>query len=210
MADNLLDIGDESIFPFNLNWSILPKSNFLVTRNLLQFQGTSSDLSELNPETPIIFEVLVSIDDMGSAYSLLEFIHDSKGDVIRFWIKYPKQMFKLVQDSSIGSAILYADPNTFDSAAQGYERIYITMKNGDIITKQVTSADIVSGVMQLGLGSALDREITTDNYFEIGRLLLVRFDSTDFEFKAITNVYLDITLRFFELVKEYSELAPNP
>jgi len=209
MADDLKDIGQEDIFPLPMNWQRSPANLFIITRYLHQFAGTSSSISELNPETPISFEGLFTIFNKTDEHSLLDFMHSRKGRIIRFWIPYQKEMFTLVDPASIGSGAINCEENGAVISYQGYERIYIKMKSGDMLTRWVTGITQDFNKIALTLDTPLDRDIGLDDYFEIGRFLLVRFDSDKFEFEVSTNNIFDFSQRFVELVKEYSELAPN-
>ena len=210
MADSLLDIGGESIFPLSPNWATKPKQSLIINRFLKEYPGTATEMETLNEETPIKQEWSFSVYNKADELTLLEFIHDHKGRIIRFWVKYQSQSFILSQAVSVSSSIMYVEHNEFQLSAEGYERIFIEMNNGDIITRHVTAVTEVGDELLLDLTSIIDRDIGLDDYITISRLLLVRFDDDDFSFKIDTDKISDIDLRFYELVKEYSELAPNP
>jgi len=210
MADDYKDIGDEPIFPLSMNWKRAPINLFTITRNLVSFPGTAQSISELNEETPISFEALFSIFEKSDENAILEFIHARVGRAIRFWIPYKKQMFELFDPTSIGASALNCIDNGSALSYHGYERIYILMNNGDMITRRVVDITDDGLKLTLALDVPLDRAIDLDGYIEIGRFLLVRFDSDKFELNIETNNVFEFTQRFFELVKEYAELAPNP
>jgi len=210
MADDLKDIGQEDVFPLPLNWISNPSTSFTITRHLQHFAGTSASISELNPETPISFEGLFSVFEKQEEYDLMEFIHSRKGRVIRFWIPYEKEMFTLVTPTSVGATALECEDNKSTLSYLGYERIFLLMRNGDMITRHVTEVTSSLGKITLTLTTPLDRDIELNSYYTIGRFLLVRFDSDKFEFSVDTNNVFEFSSRFYELVKEYSELAPNP
>lgn len=209
MADNYLDIGGEDVFPLPVNWRNKPTNLFTITRNLQSFPGTSQAISELNPETPISFEALFSVFTKEEEYDILEFIHSRRGRVVRFWIPFQKQMFVLYESATTGASSLNCINNGSVLSYHGYERIYIKMNNGDIITRWVTNITDDGTKISLTLNTPIDRDIEIGNYIEIGRFLLVRFDSDSFQFKVETNTVFEFSQRFYELVKEYSELVAD-
>lgn len=212
MADNLLDIGVESEFPLEIDWSSLPQHKFNITRYLFESRGTASEIEQQNPETPISFEIKVYIGGKETEYAFLDFIHEHVGRTYRFWIRYPKTMFQLTEGLSTGSVILKCEPNNFDLFAVGHERIYIELNDGDTITRHVTNAvyDDVNDEIQLTLATAIDRDIAPEDVFRIGRYLLMRFDSDDFDLNIMTDDKCDISLKFSELIRDYEDLAANP
>lgn len=210
MADDYLDIGAEAVFPLPMNWKRAPINTFTITRYLQSFPGTSQAISELNKETPISFEALFSIYNKADEKTLLEFIHTCRGRIVRFWIPYRKQMFDLYEAVSEGASAITCINNGALLSYHGYERIYILMNNGDILTRWITDITDDNIKLTLNLNSQIDRVIDLDGYVEIGRFLLVRFDSDKFDFEVDTTNAFEFSQRFFELVKEYVELAPNP
>lgn len=209
MADDYKDIGAEPIWPLDLDWKRAPMNLFTVTRYLQSFPGTAQSISELNEETPISFEGLFSIYNKADEFDLLEFIHDQRGRAIRFWIPYKKQMFELFDSPSLGASAINCINNGATLSYNGYERIYILMNNGDVLTRWVTNVTDDGEKITLALNTILDRDIPLDGYVEIGRFILGRFDSDKFELQVETNNVFELSQRFYELVKEYSELTPD-
>jgi len=212
VADSLLDVGTESQFPFDIDWSALPSHQFNITRYLFENPGTSSYIEEKNPETPISFEIKVYIEDKDMEYDFLDFIHTHIGRAKRFWVKYPMPFFQLTESLSSGSTGVKCEPNNFELFFVGHERIFIEMNNGDIITRHVTSAtyDSTNDEVNLVLATAVDRDIAIGDVFMLGRYLLVRFDSDDFDLNLETNTKSEVSLKFMELIRDYDDLAANP
>ncbi len=188
MADSLLNIGGEPTLLTPFDWGSVPKSEIVITRYLQQFPGTVTLLGELNTYAPISFEVLYVMYTKQTEYTFLEFIHTQLGRNIRFWVPYQKQLFKLYSDAAVGGNTLEMYANNFDLVYQGYERIYIKMVNGDLLTRQISGASSIDDtVMQIILTDVIDRDITTTNYVEMGRFLLVRFSDDNFPLKVETD-----------------------
>lgn len=212
MVDSLLDIGGEAEFPLSIDWSREPDYKFQISRYLFEGRGTASKIEEKNPETPIGFEARFYVGDRETEYTFLDFIHTTIGRTNRFWLRYPQQSFIPVEGLSNGSAVLKVEPNNFDLFHVGHERIYIQTTDGDIITRHVTNAtyDATFDEVSLQLATAMDRDIALDEFFIVGRYLLVRFDHDDFNIKILTEDKCEISLKFIELIRDYSDLAANP
>lgn len=210
MADSLLDIGTEQIFPFSPNWIKDPKQSIVMTRFLKSYPGTATEIEELNKEAPIKQEFSFTVYNKADELALLSFIHDHKGRIIRFWIKYQAQSFKLSQPITINAPNFYVEHNDFNLSYVGYERIFFEMNNGDIITRHITAVTEAGDELLLDVNSTFDRDIGLTDYVTLSRIVLARFDDDDFTFNIETDVVSEINMRFYELVKEYSELAANP
>lgn len=212
MADSLLDVGvGEFYFPLSPNWVSLPKNQFLITRYLFEYRGTSALMQTQNVETPFIFEARFDIENKNEEFQIQEFIHNVMGRTKRFWIRYPKNLMDLADDATIGSTQLNIVPDNTNLLFSGYERIYFLMNNDDLITRKVTEAiyDEANDKVNLTLETAIDREIGVDDYYEMGRYLLVRFDSDNFSFTLDTDHKLRFNQKFQELIRDYDDLAPN-
>jgi hypothetical protein len=212
MADSLLDIGTEEVFPLEPNWATKPGHTYTMTRYLNQHPGTVTEISQKNPESPWVVTARFDIQSKEEEFELLSFIKDREGRVGKFWFKHPKNMFSIKDALSNGSTQVIVYEDNFHLISQGYERIYIELLTGDIITRHVSSADWDEDneEVQLNLATGVDRDIAVDEVLRIGRFLLVRFDDDMFRFDLDTDHKSMIRLRFKELVKEYSDLAPNP
>lgn len=212
MADSLLDIGGEPIFEFTPNWASRPKQSFQITRYLNQYSGTATEISEKNPEVPIDIEAQFEFPTKEDEYNFLTFIHGRIGRVNRFWFKWPKQLFTIKTALSNGSTQIIVHKDNSSLSLQGYERIYLDLSSGDTITRHVTTAtlDDPNEEVELDLATGVDRDIAIDEVLQFGRILLVRLDEDLIRLSIENNFASYTTLRFHELVKEYSELAANP
>jgi hypothetical protein len=212
MADSLLDIGGEDIFPLDPNWASRPSHSYNFTRYINQYPGTSTEIETKNDEIPWIVEAEFDIQSKEEEFEFLTFIHTAYGRVKRFWLKHPKSLFRIKDPLSNGSTQINAYTDNSELIAQGYERIWIELSSGDILTRHVSAIvlDEPNNEVQLTLPTAVDRDIALSEVVRIGRILLVRFDNDRISL-TIHNDYRSSTrLTFHELVKEYSELAANP
>ena len=207
MADSLLDLGSTPVFPLEPNWATEPSTNLTMTRRLLGYRGTIQSLFSLTPDVPVVFQAKFTVYDKTDENTIMDFFHARKGRNQRFWIKHPRQHFTLKETAGNGTLSMVCNPNDSHNQWQGYERIYIRMTDGDLLTRKVTAANYneAQDEVTLTLNSALDRDITTTNQNLIGRMLLCRFDSDDFRVTWLTTITMEFSLKFYELVGEYSE-----
>ncbi len=213
MADSILDVGvDELFFPLVPNWVETPNNKFTITRYLFEYRGTASQIEQQNLATPFVFTARFDVNEKQQEFDLLTFLHNVYGRTKRFWIRYPKTLMDLTQSIGSGSTGMRVKADNSNLLFSGYERIYILMNNGDLIVRRITAASYnsVADDVDLTLVTPFDRNIELDDYIEIGRYLLVRFDADDFTFGCDSDIYLQMTQRFYELTSEYEELAANP
>jgi len=208
MADDYQDIGTEPIFTFDLDWVSTPKTEMVLSKNVIQQMGTVQTLGSYTDDVPQSFNGQFTIESKLVESNFLTFIHEQRGKNNRFWFLHPKQSFVLKTLAASGVSTVICEPNRAYSSYEGYERIWIGMNNGDILTRHVFSVtnNAPLGEMTLNLSTNLDREVNLTNHYAIGRCLLVRFDDDKFDFKIITDIVSRMNLRFFELPLEYSEI----
>jgi len=206
MADSLLDLGTTPVFPLEPNWVSNPTTNISVARRVIGYPGTIQALFQITDDVPVTFTEKFTIYNKTDENTILNFFHARKGRNQRFWVKHPRKHFTLKETASSGAVTMVCEPNNADKQWQGYERIYIVMGTGDILTRKVNSVtyDAVNEEINLTLNNSLDRDVTTSNQILIGRLLLCRFDSDEMNIRWHSTVTSDFSLKFYELVKEYS------
>lgn len=212
MPDSLLDIGGEEELPVEPNWESLPQNELQINRFLFEYRGTASEISEKNPEVPIVFEASFDLTNIVDYYTFLEFIHNHIGRVKRFWLRYPKQMFIPVEGVSTGSVNIVCEANDFHLVHVGHERIFIETTDGSTITRHVTNAsyDEADNELTITVATPIDRDISVDEFFRVGRYLLVRFDDDNFKLRLYSDMNMEISQRMVELIRDYDDLAPNP
>jgi hypothetical protein len=178
-----------------------------MTRRILGYRGTQEDIFQLTDDVPIAFQEKFTVYDKTDESAMLAFFHARRGRRDRFWVKHPSQNFELKSTASSGSSTMLCYPNNSHLQWQGYERIYILMADGDVLTRKVNSVTYSesSNHVSLALNNALDRDITTTNQVLIGRLLLCRFDSDELRMNWKSTVTSDFTVKFHEVVGEYGD-----
>jgi hypothetical protein len=210
VADSLLDINYPTVplLATTPNWATRPSSKMAMTRRLVGHFGTSHQLISLTDDCPLTFEAGYTFVDKSEDNTIITFFIARRGRVQRFWVFHPHRLFRLKVAASNASDFMGCYPNDFHLQYQGYERIYIRMNDGDILTRAVTAASYNEGEdrLDLTLDSNLDRDIGLTEYDVLGRCLLVRFDTDTLRLRALTDSIGEAKLSFAELVQEYSEI----
>lgn len=206
MADDILDLGSYDTFPFNANWAKQAKTTIPLIRYYQQYRATSADIEQVIADVPMSVEMGFTLDSKQDEDTYLDFIHGKRGKVGKFWVKHPKSFFELKSFAGVGSTALVTYPNQFNLQYQGYERFYIIVTNGDMITRKITSVtyNVVTDDVTLQFANPTDRDLSPTDIVTWGRMLLVRFDDDTFEIEGETDYISEISLRFTELVQEYS------
>lgn len=205
MVDSLDGLGSGEMFPLMPNWVMNPTTNLMVGRYYQTHPGSSFIIEELTPDVPMVIELGFMLEKEDEN-TLLNFFHERKGMLQRFWIKDPKNAFVLKETATLGSSVLKCEPNSAQDSMRGDERIWIEMVDGDILTREVTSVDYYApdDEVQVSLNTTVDRDVTLTNHIIIARLLLARFAFDTLEIKGQSNIIGETNIRFRELVKEYT------
>jgi hypothetical protein len=209
MANNFTALGDVPLFPFEPTWSEMPRISPVILRRIVSHRGTVQQVESTQGDVPVKLTFGYSLLTSADIMAMTSFFLDRKGRLGRFWIRHPLEAFSLAAPASINQNLLVCQDNLAARQFQGYERIWMEMADGDLLIRQVTeaSADPETGLVTLTLDTNLDRVVNADTLFRIGRMYLVRFDQDDLKFLFATpETAGDITLTFYELVKEYSDL----
>ena len=205
--NDLQDLSGESLFILDPNWATLPKYNLYPMRRILSYRG--GDQIQSKGSVPYYsFNGTYLLYDRTRKNYFLNFMNDHSGRLNRFWVKHPQMSFTQKGDYGTGAVKINVERNQFDWIYQGYERLYIEMPNGDIITRKIDSVveNVGADRLELSFTPALDRNILTSQKAKIGRLLLMRMDHDQFSYKILTDEISEITTRFVELLYEYLEV----
>ena len=208
MTDSLNGMGTFGLFPLEINWSRRPRLDLALARILTKHIGTSIDLETFIEDAPERLNFGISILTKSDEYDLIDFFSNRKGQHGKFWIKRPSREFTLKEDALSGSVSLLVHRNGAYSQYQGYERIWIEMNDGDILTRHIQSItdDDLNDRYSLNLATAIDRDLNFDGHIIISRLLLVRFTEDRLFLGFKTDVISEVELTVRELVKEYADV----
>jgi hypothetical protein len=202
MADSLEDLGGKDIFPLEPNWATRPRLDLEFSRTLIKYPGSVSQLKPLTDDAPERWEFGFT-PDKSDEYDLIDFFVGKYGRHGGFWMKIPSREFTLYQDSLSGSTEIRAELNNAERQYQGYERIWIDMHNGEILTRNVDDATNEGSYIALSIATQLDRDLLLTNHYKICRLIYCRFDEDAMILDYSQDQYPQIRLLVRELVKEY-------
>ena len=203
MADDLAGLGSYNIFPLDPDWAQNPKSSFDMVRVVQQYQGTAQSLSSRTDYVPIKFEAGFSIWDRDDEYDLIDFFDTVKARVGAFWLKMPKWAFTTDSKITAGATSFPCYENDASKQYQGFERVYMILNNGDVISRAITTAvNNGAGRVNLNFDGPLSVDIETTDYYRTGRLLLVRFDNDELKVECETDGVFKFNLKFQELPVE--------
>jgi len=206
MADSITAMGSApKYFPLQPNWATPPKAGFGLARDYVSFPGTAQLLDSTTDLAPKEFTLRFLVDNKADEYELLDFLHQVKGKSYRFWIEHPDAAFILKETANNGATVLKCKKNSFEKICQDNERIFVAMKTGDIIVRKITDAtwNSTTEELSLTLDTSIDRDITVDNHWLIGRFLLCRLSDDNTEMEIVTSLVSRFSLKFTELPTEY-------
>ena len=206
MSDDLQDLGAiTTLFRERPNWIEPVNTKLVFTKQLLNFPGASQTILGFTSDVPQRLSYNFLAPDKETEFNLITFWRARKARVEAFWAFGHRESFTLSQDALLNDASITVLNNGFLRAYRGYERIYIELKSGDILTRKIVAVAETGGGAELllQLGTVLDRDIDIIDIRIIARLFFGRFDSDQLEMAGNTNTIDETTLEFFELVKEY-------
>jgi len=208
MADSITAMGSApKYFPLHPNWANPPGSNYGLARDYVSFPGTTQLIGSSTDLAPREFTLSFLVDNKQDEFDLLTFLHEVKGKSYRFWVEHPAIAFILKEDASSGSSSIKCYRNGFEKISQGNERLFIAMKNGDLLVRKMDEANWNSATEELTLvlDSTLDRDLTLTNHWLIGRYLLCRLGDDKFKMDHVTRDVSKFTFKFTELPDEYDD-----
>jgi hypothetical protein len=209
VADDLQEIGSGvPVFPLYPNWAKEPNTTIGIVRKIVEFRGTAQTLISFLEEVPITFDAGFTMTTKEDEYNFIDFFNARRGKNQKFWVQHPKIAFELKASAGTGATSLNCYWNAAESNYVGFERIYILMKTGDLITRHIQNVTYneITDVMQIDFATGLDRDLNLDNYWRIGRFLLCRYDEDALNMKHKTDLVSEASVRFYELIREYSLL----
>lgn len=208
MADDIsvAAVGSDALFfPLMPNWANKPSLKYVLARDYVQFPGSAQLLGSTTERTPYEFTLNFQVSDKQSEYELLDFIHTVKGKAKRFWIEHPVHLFDLAATLPSGASSITVSGNEFNKIGQNDERIFIALKTGDLIVRAITNNVLDGSNVVLTLNEVVQTEVTTDDYWLIGRYLLCRMSNDNFRQKMESQNVTTYTIGFTELPYENDE-----
>lgn len=208
MADSWLNLGNVSDkFLIKPDWSGKHSRNFNFGRTLTGYPGTGKAMYGNITDLPFSAEYSFSNVSRNEEYALLSAFNTFKGRWSRFWMPIWNSYFTLASNITAGATTCQVNNILFHEVYRGYERLFIELANGDIVSRKITAAvEVSKTVERLTVETAFDRNIAVSDIACFGKLILCRFDNDIVSISYKTSEVSTYTLSFVELVKEYSLL----
>ena len=202
MADDIQDLGTKERLTIRPNWASPNQVELVTSKDIVSFPSTIVDIflfSELH-KNKIKFKYLC--EDKEVEYALIDFYNSKKGRLERFWIQGYKEEFVLSQSINNTDTIINVHDNGFDLVHKGHERLYIELKNGNLITRKIINVIKVGNELQLTV-SSIAQDIAIVDVGVVGRIYLVRFNKDVLEVVFNNSVVAEAEVDFVEVVREY-------
>jgi len=207
MADSILNLTrTQDRLMIKPNWVQPIESTFDFYREIYGYSGTVTNIFNLSKnyshQVTYTFTNLNSEDE----FNLTHFFCLHRGRCRRFWVPLWYNAFKLNIAVSAGDNILTIINNNFYRVDRGYDRIFLLLKNGDLITRSVTLVlKGLNNTENILLDSPIDRDIGLTDYTFFGKFLLSRFmdDKMDLKYNSDTGSSCQLSIK--ELPFEYIE-----
>ncbi len=205
MANSLEGLGTAELFPLDIDWETEPVLNLGLRRHKKMYPGTIPYLYSITDDVPETLKVTITVDNKDDEYTMLDFINSKRGKVHRFWFRSPFEEFSLKETSAGGTTSIYVYRNDANAQYQGFERVYIQMADGDILTRHIQSItnDDINDRYGINVAVPLDRDLEIGNHYIIGRLLLAAFKSDSITMEMITDMNHKFEIEIVEKTKEY-------
>lgn len=206
MADNLVDTGSTPFFPFGPNFKSSVSVSIQPAASLIEFPGTIGEVESDSDKRGVTLRGKYLLQDISDIYQMIDFFTDKLGRRDRFWLYGPTDEFTIYANALQTLTQIEFYSNGYQDVYTTNDRFYIRMPDGDIITRKVNSVSYndVSDTITVSFSTGLDRDVLLSNEVMFGRLYLVRHDVDTLSLRFHTNSVAELSLRFFELVREYS------
>ena len=204
--DSLSGLAGLKVLRAEIYWQEVPNIDFFFSRRILEYLGTSQQVIEISSYKPLSFKGSTVNKNKIEEYELLDNWAQFKGRLTRFWVMCPLQFFSLKQEINFGADTITVYNNNFSENYKGYGRLYIRLRNNDLITRKIEDVIVTAEEQIIQVDLAFDRNIKEEDIICFSLLLLVRFDIDELELDYKNPQVSTANLRVVELVKEYQEL----
>jgi len=198
---DLIACGTTEIFLALPDWTTPPTLDLSFGREVIQYDEAVTRFryltSDLEWKSGGVFSNFFKTEE----YYILDFFFRHMGRLKKFWLPVQSQYFKLATNIGNGATVFTLDDDTFQYVYRGYERLYMLLSSGDMITRKISSSH---GSGEYSVATAFDRAINKNNVVLFGKLALVRFDQDEIEMQHDTPEVSTCELSFKELPKEYA------
>lgn len=187
------------------NWAETPKWKIQATSILTQYPGTSMELADKSLPIPKRRTLTYSNFTKELEFEMTSFFYSHFGRKQKFWQPSWDVSFKAYEDIQNGATQIKICTSNFYMVSQGYERFFMLLFNGDMISRQITEVTKQNEYEVLHLKTEMDRSIALDEIELMCLFLLGRFDMDALIFRHDTDTISSVAWEFIELIREYPE-----
>jgi hypothetical protein len=204
-VDHITGIGDiTAFFPDRyINWVKPVKGNYELSRQIADFPGTIQEVILNSEERPAKFELQLTFFDNYELTEILSFFSLHKGRWAKFWFLSQMAFFTINGDIVANDSNIRVVDNKFTKTFRGYERIYLKLKDGSLLTYKIASVEESQGEIILQTETPVNRAIMAQEVEKISFMFLMRFDVDNMTPTHITDNKGNIDTTLIEVVKEY-------
>ena len=201
---------DKEMLLIEPDWIEEVESRFDVKRRIV-----GNELSSINTDAPINLELNYPIQSSKNKYDLIDFFNSRKSNIESFWYCHPADFFTLKDNYTAGGSYILCERNyshlwTQSLPSQYDWGIYIKMRNGDLIARKITGIVDQSSpnASVVYLDETIPVNITADNYYLIGRMLVGRFDEDILTLQMESNSQGLANIKLKENYRVYDSWTP--
>ena len=208
--DSWADLGSVTDkFLLGCDWQSQPTKGVEPFRTVIQAPGTGIKLRNITDDVQHVFSMHFSNMSKTDENDLLSFFAARRGRASAFWLPIPESYWKLNVDTDLATPNFLVLDNSDPQYLQGYERLFMLLRSGDYLCRQVFSVTTPGGPglpNLMTVVTALDRVIKKNDPELFGRMILCRFDQDEIELQHDTPDLSETDIAFRELPKEYAGL----
>lgn len=206
MSDYLNGLGGYSLYRFEIDVKRSPQSALNASRQFLDDAGTKRGVATYTTNLPLIHSVSFTELERGNIKNLIEFFNTVRGRLKSFWWIVQQNLFTPASDYLLNQTVLAVEQNLFGENFRGYERIFLLLSSGDLLTFKV--AAVISGLLPadpigLQISAPLDRNLDIDEILIFGKLIFCRLDEDELKVKFSTSEIAETEIKLRELVEGY-------
>jgi len=212
MANSIENLGNEqTLFLHKPDWATPTQVSTDLKRELQQYPPGAMGITHISSAQagyPLHWEMGYTNLDKQDEYNLLDFFIGRQGRLKRFWVPYWHNTYRLYSSISNLDTTCHFDKTLLPQTwVEDYMRIFIQLKNGDIVVRRVTAINDLGNSDQLLVATNFDRDIVQSDIAYLSTFILARFDIDSLEFEHRTTDASSCTIRLTELLGEYNNVG---
>jgi len=205
MADDIQDLDSSDILRIEPNAVNNLSGDLKYFRSIIEYLGTSKKLESFSDDVLRSWDLEFLFCEFEDEFNFLQFWHDQKGDLKKFWYITNDLFFDLTDEPTAIDTSFVVVNNAFDKVYTGEERICIMFKDNTILTRKIISVvDIGNKELRINFNTAFGVNILFTQIKGVYQITPVRFDQKTLTGVGQSKVVADYKVR----IKEVREFPP--